>query len=157
MSQRIALAVLLAALPVAAAAEDTVPTPEIEQPGQQAPAPEIVPDPGAGGGTIDDGMGLIEEGGRQILQGLQDELKPLLDEFAGGMEPRLRALATQLGPLVEELAEMIGDFTLYEAPERLPNGDILIPRRHPEELTPPPPSGLEPDAGGADGGGQIDL
>ena len=54
-----------------------------------------------------EGLGLIEEGTRQLLRDLLSEV-----------EPGLR-----------DLRERFGDLSAYHAPEVLPNGDILIRRR----------------------------
>ena len=44
-------------------------------------------------------------------------------------------------PWFAELATMMGDLTGWHAPEVLPNGDILIRRRTPEDQPSAPPSG----------------
>ena len=57
----------------------------------------------------DDAPGLIERGMRMMMEGLIDEMAPALDQ--------LRNLTDQLDA--------------YEAPEVLPNGDIIIRRKTP--------------------------
>jgi len=68
-------------------------------------------------GTNDmrDGMGLLQQGSRLLLQGLLKEL----------------------GPLMLELEGKIIDLNAYEFPEILPNGDIIIRRKVPLKLAPP--------------------
>lgn len=70
-----------------------------------------------------DGLGLIQEGTRQLL-----------DDLMGALEPGLQRLREGLGemaPLLQDLSKLMLDLENYEAPETLPNGDILI-RRKPE-------------------------
>ena len=119
-------AITLAALPVAA--QDKPPEP----------------------GTPEEGMSLIERGARILLDGLFREMEPALRDVG----PKLRDLQAELGPALEQLLAMIDDVRNYDAPIRLPNGDILIPRRPgappppemrtPGENLPPSPDGEKP-------------
>lgn len=84
---------------------------------QQTPAP-----PG-------DGRAQIEEGARLLLRGLMSEMEPTLQELGRALQ--------ELEPALRDLVETMGDLRRYEAPEVLPNGDILI-RRKPDA---PPPAG----------------
>lgn len=72
---------------------------------------------GAGDGEIEEGARLLSEGARRLLDGLMAEVGP-------GM----RDLAEALRGLEDRLPEPPGG---YHAPEILPNGDIIIRRRHP--------------------------
>lgn len=69
---------------------------------------------------------------------------PVLPD-AEGLAQGLTGALRQMGPVLRDLAVQVDDFRNYEAPERLPNGDILI-RRSPG-APPPPPLGetLDPD------------
>jgi len=58
------------------------------------------------------GMNLIEEAMRLFMQGLLSEMEPAL----------------------EDLRDLVGQIDSYHAPEILPNGDILIRRKTPEEM-----------------------
>ncbi|WP_179379130.1 hypothetical protein [Jannaschia marina] len=82
---------------------------------------------------------LMEQGLRLFMEGLMEEVEPALRDFG--------ELAEDAGPFLREmqrsLGEVVEDFDAYEAPEILPNGDIIIRRK--ESLDPPLP-GLEPDA-----------
>ncbi len=97
--------------------------------------------------TSDDDAGsLMNKGAELFLKGLQEELGPRIDE--------LRALADQAGPaMIDFLQEMgpalgaliddVKDWSRYEAPEMLNNGDIII-RRKPDpepEQAPETPQG----------------
>ena len=52
-----------------------------------------------------------------------------------------RNLLEEFGPDAQELRERLGDFPGYHLPEILPNGDILIRRKEPDETLPPPKDG----------------
>lgn len=71
-----------------------------------APAAEDAPPPA--------GLELFFEDGKRILEGLMQD-----------MEPALR-----------ELQEALRGLEAYEAPEMLPNGDIIIRRKRPEATAP---------------------
>ena len=77
-------------------------------------------------GDMSEGLSLLEEGTRLFLKGLMAE-----------MEPALR-----------DLERVIEGLDAYEAPEVLPNGDIIIRRKRP----------LEPDRDIEVGpGGEVEL
>lgn len=63
---------------------------------------------------ISEGMTLLQEGTRLLLEGLMNELGPALSELKG----------------------QIIDLNAYHAPEVLPNGDIIIRRKVPLEAVP---------------------
>ena len=73
---------------------------------------------------IRDGFNLFEEGARLIIEGLVDEMEPMLEEITPFLEEEML-------PFFQELAGLIDDLAVYELPERLPNGDIII-RRSPD-------------------------
>lgn len=71
------------------------------------------------------------------------EIAPLMEGLRGLME----GWAQEAMPLMEQLADKMSDLNAYEAPEVLPNGDIII-RRKPE--TPPDPNAEpQPNADGS--------
>jgi len=48
----------------------------------------------------------------------------------GDMAERwMRDFADRMSPMVQQLREMVDDLNAYEAPELLPNGDIIIRRK----------------------------
>ena len=69
-----------------------------------------------------DGLELFGEGARRLLAGLGQELEPMLDELRPFFEEDML-------PFLQGLADQIDDLAVYEMPERLPNGDIIIRRR----------------------------
>ncbi len=86
------------------------------------------------GGSLREGLNLFSEGSRMILEGLLDDMRPMLEEARPFFEEEML-------PFLQSLGDLIDDITVYEMPERLPNGDILI-RRSPDA----PPLEAEPDA-----------
>lgn len=87
----------------------------------EAPAPEP-----------DVGIDLMEEGAKLLLRGLLSEMEPAIDELHGLAEelgPQMQLFADEMGPAFAELLNQIDDLSRYQAPELLPNGDIIIRRR----------------------------
>lgn len=99
-----------------------------------ATAPAVAEDPPA---SAEEGFSLLEEGAKIILRSLIDEMEPALKDMQEG----LGAAMDKMGPALRELAEMIGDIRNYEAPEKLPNGDIIIRRKSPIGPFLPGPNG----------------
>jgi hypothetical protein len=86
------------------------------------------------------GMSLIEQGAKILLDQFFKEAEPAMKEMQEG----LSQLMQDYGPVLRDLAAMAGDLHNYHAPEKLPNGDIILRRKTPAEL-------LQPD------GPEIDL
>ena len=88
----------------------------------------------------DRGLSLMERGAQLFLEGILREMEPAIEEFGGLAEevaPALRLFAQEMGPKLAEILEEVEDWSRYEAPEMLPNGDIII-RRKPEPPAPSP-------------------
>lgn len=94
----------------------------------------------------DDGMSLMERGAQLFFEGLRQEMAPAIEEFEGltdEIAPALRNFAQEMGPKLGALMDEVEDWSAYEAPEVLPNGDIIIRRKpdlpveKPEEVAPP--------------------
>lgn len=85
-------------------------------------APEVPEAPDASGA---EGRSLIEEGARLLFEGLRREMGLALEG--------LRDRAEEMEPALRDLMEKIGDLSAYHPPEVLPNGDILLRRKTPEE------------------------
>lgn len=75
----------------------------------------------------EDAPSMMERGVQQFLEGLLLEMEPALDGMRGFVE--------EMGPALAELMGQIEDWSVYEAPEMLENGDIII-RRKPENAPP---------------------
>ena len=85
-------------------------------------------------GEIEEGFSLMEEGAKLLFRGIMTEMEPAIDDFsglAGELEPALEMLASEMGPALLELVQTLDSVRYYEAPEILPNGDIII-RRSPD-------------------------
>lgn len=79
-----------------------------------------------------EGLSLIERGAQIFLRGLMKDLEPALEDFrtmAEAFGPQMQALLLEMGPKLEALANQIDDIRNYDAPELLPNGDIIIRRK----------------------------
>lgn len=98
-----------------------------------APAQEAAPPAPGPRDDMAAGRSLVERGAELFLRGLMDEVGPQLDEMQQG----LSAAAKELGPKLTQLLDLIDDVKNYQAPERLPNGDVII-RRVPGAPPPPP-------------------
>ncbi|WP_298261434.1 hypothetical protein [uncultured Litoreibacter sp.] len=75
-----------------------------------------------------------------------EELAPLAENFRELFE----GLAEDMLPLMEQLSDKMSDLNAYEAPEVLPNGDILIRRKPSPNVQPDAEPKVNPD-------GSIDL
>ena len=62
-----------------------------------------------------------------LAQEVEDEPEPL----TRGIEQMLQDLFSEIEPSLRQLRETIGNLDDYEAPEMLPNGDIIIRRKTP--------------------------
>ncbi|MFX0541378.1 hypothetical protein ACEWPM_006540 [Roseovarius sp. S4756] len=84
----------------------------------------------------EDGRSLIEDGARMLLDGLMKEAQPAMEglrDMAERFGPQLRSFAEEMGPALAEILKDVDDLSVYAAPERLPNGDIIIRRKVPLE------------------------
>lgn len=97
------------------------------------PEPQVEVPPPSPRDDMAAGKSLVERGAEMFLRGLFEEMAPELDEMQKG----LGEAAEQLGPRLRELLALVDDMRNYQAPERLPNGDIVI-RRLPGAPKPPP-------------------
>lgn len=82
-------------------------------------------DKGADQGDVGKGFSLMQEGTKLMLRGMMAQ-----------MEPKMR-------DLMATLVTLMGDLSAYEAPEVLPNGDIIIRRKIPLVPVPPGAPGTE--------------
>jgi len=94
-----------------------------------------------------DGLSLMERGAQLFFEGLMTEVEPALRELEGlaeDMEPALRSFAQEMGPALRDLLETVEDWSAYEPPVVLPNGDILLKRKPdmpPSDALPAPEEG----------------
>lgn len=95
-----------------------------------------------------DGPSLMERGAQMLMEGLMREMEPALEDLQGLAKefgPSLRDFTAQMGPALRDLLQEVEDWSVYEPPEILENGDIIIRRK-------PPADALDPDTEG-----QIEL
>lgn len=111
-----------------------------------AAAPAFAQDP-APPAEEEEGFSLIEEGTKLILRGFMTEVEPALNEMEKALTevgPALEGLGEEVGPKLRQLIALIDDFTNYDAPVMLPNGDILIRRNAPQIAPAVPQPEAEP-------------
>jgi len=88
----------------------------------------------------DDSMSLMEKGAELFFEGLRQEMEPTLDDLLGLAEefgPAMQSFFQEMGPALAELAAEIEDWSAYEVPEILPNGDIIIRKKPVEDPSEP--------------------
>lgn len=82
----------------------------------------------------EEGPSLMERGARLFMRGIMEEMGPTLKELEGlaqDVTPAMENFVRNMGPALRDLITEVEDWSVYDAPEILPNGDILI-RRKPE-------------------------
>jgi hypothetical protein len=99
-----------------------------------ATAQDVEPEP--------EGPGLFERGADLMMRGLLEQLGPFVNDLESAM--------VVLGGVVERLGG-------YEAPEILPNGDILIRRRPGGEGAEPPVAPSDPSLQTPQEEGEVEL
>lgn len=109
-----------------------------------APA-QSVPEPG---------YSQMEKGAQMFLDGMMREMAPALESLSGlaeKMGPAMRGFAKEMGPALGEILDRVEDWSDYEPPQMLPNGDIIIKRK------PEPPSDERPPAIYLDENPQVEI
>ena len=86
----------------------------------QTPVPEVPSD------NLDQGLSLMERGAQMLLDHMMAKVEPSLKDMTDALK--------QAQPKFMEIMAMIDDLANYHAPERLPNGDIILRRKTPAEL-----------------------
>ena len=116
-----------------------------------AAAPALAQEAPATPEAEEDGFSLMEEGINLLFRGFMTEAQPALDEMSQALEdmkPALDALGQEIGPKIAELFAIVDDFTNYDMPVILPNGDILIRRNAPLDPKAAPPADPQPGPNG---------
>ncbi|EBA16518.1 hypothetical protein RSK20926_22374 [Roseobacter sp. SK209-2-6] len=94
------------------------------------------------------GSNLMERGAEMFWEGLRKEMAPSLKELEGlvaTIGPSMQAFLQEMGPALAEIAQKVEDWSAYEAPEILPNGDIIIRKK--QKLKPEPEVSTDPESG----------
>lgn len=76
----------------------------------------------------DEGSSMMERGAQEFLEGLLKEMEPAWNEMQSFMD--------EMGPSMIELMDQVKDWSAYDAPEVLENGDIIIRRKPDAEKAP---------------------
>lgn len=79
---------------------------------------------------------LMEQGAELFFEGLRQEMEPALEDLLGLADqfgPAMQSFIAEMGPALADLAGEIQDWSAYEAPEILPNGDIIIRKKPPQD------------------------
>ncbi|MFV0411077.1 MAG: hypothetical protein ACK5LJ_15675 [Paracoccus sp. (in: a-proteobacteria)] len=97
------------------------------------PAQEWRMPPAAPGGKTGSAAPL-EQGIEGIMNQMFQQMMPHFDAIGD----ELQATVNELAPALRELSSLVDDFANYQAPERLPNGDIILRRR--ADAPPAPPT-----------------
>lgn len=82
------------------------------------------------------GSSIMDQALRQLLEGLLLEMEPTLDD--------MRDFIEQMGPAMADVLNEVKDWSAYEPPEILENGDIIIRRKPDPEDAPNPTPKREP-------------
>ena len=85
----------------------------------------------------DDGLTLMERGAQMFFEGVMREMEPAMKDLQGladRMGPELKRFVDEMGPAFAELMGQIDDLSAYHPPEMLPNGDIILRKKSPQEL-----------------------
>ena len=84
----------------------------------------------------EDGLSLMQEGAKLFFKGIIQEMDPALEELRGLMQqPGLKDFMLEMGPALADLLGKIDDLSAYHMPEMLPNGDIIMRKKTPQELS----------------------
>ncbi len=92
----------------------------------------------------DEGLSLMERGAQMFMEGIRREMEPALDDlqgFARELQPALRSFLQEMGPAFAEILGEIKDLSAYHPPEILPNGDIILRKKQPDEIADETPDG----------------
>ena len=118
---------------------------------QETPTPEVSEDE-------ESSREKIQRGWDSLLEGFQDEMAPSLEalrDWAEAAGPALESFLEEMGPALTGMMDQVRDWSAYEAPEILPNGDIIM-RRKPE-AGPLPPAEESGEGDDAETDGAIDI
>jgi len=91
---------------------------------------------------------LMERGAQLFFEGLMEEMAPALDDMTALLEeagPALQEFVAEMGPKLRTVLEEVEDWSVYSAPEVMPNGDIIIRRKPDVPAVPPKPEAPQID------------
>lgn len=76
----------------------------------------------------DKGLGLMQQGAELLFNHMMGQVEPSLQDMAKALQ--------DAQPKLMEILGMMDDLANYHAPEKLPNGDIILRRKTPAALKP---------------------
>lgn len=82
----------------------------------------------------------MERGAQLFFEGLMQEMSPALEEMSKLLDdagPALQDFMVEMGPKLREVLDEVEDWSAYEAPEILENGDIIMRRKAPANVPVP--------------------
>ncbi|MFC3615171.1 hypothetical protein ACFORG_15505 [Lutimaribacter marinistellae] len=82
-----------------------------------------------------DEKSLMEQGAELFFRGLREEMEPTMEELRSLAEefgPRMQGFLDEMGPAMSRIMSEVEDWSTYEVPEMLPNGDIIIRKKQPK-------------------------
>lgn len=82
----------------------------------------------------------MERGAQLFFEGLMQEMSPALEEMSKLIDeagPALQDFMVEMGPKLREVLDEVEDWSAYEAPEILENGDIIMRRKAPTAVPVP--------------------
>lgn len=100
--------------------------------------------PAAAQDEAEEGLSLMERGAQIFMEGIRREMEPALDDLQGLAQearPALRDFLREMGPAMAEILADIQDLSAYHPPEMLPNGDIILRKKVPDEPPEAEPGG----------------
>lgn len=71
----------------------------------------------------------FERWAEDMMKDLMEEIQPELESLMDELGPEIEGLFAEMVPRLQELTDKLGGLVLYELPEVLPNGDIIIRRK----------------------------
>ena len=74
----------------------------------------------------DKGLSLMQQGAELLFNHMLGQVEPSLQDMAQALK--------EAQPKLMEILAMMDDLANYHAPEKLPNGDIILRRKTPAEL-----------------------
>ena len=74
----------------------------------------------------DKGLSLMQQGAELLFNHMLGQVEPSLQDMAQALK--------EAQPKLMEILAMMDDLQNYHAPEKLPNGDIILRRKTPAEL-----------------------
>ncbi len=101
----------------------------------------LLPSLGLAQDSKDNSLSMMERGAQMFFDGMMQHMAPTLEglsDLSDKMGPALRSFAIEMGPALGDILSKVEDWSVYEQPKIMPNGDIVIKRKPepPKDETP---------------------